>query len=58
MPRDFTVVVERDEDGNYVASVPALAGEPGPRFLPSAWKRRAAPIKTPALSRRRRRLQP
>lgn len=24
--RDFTVVVERDEDGNYVASVPALAG--------------------------------
>jgi predicted RNase H-like HicB family nuclease len=26
MPRDFTVVVERDEDGNYVASVPALAG--------------------------------
>ena len=26
MSRDFTVVVERDEDGNYVASVPALAG--------------------------------
>lgn len=26
MPRDFTVVVERDEDGYYVASVPALAG--------------------------------
>jgi predicted RNase H-like HicB family nuclease len=26
MQRDFTVVVERDEDGNYVASVPALAG--------------------------------
>jgi predicted RNase H-like HicB family nuclease len=26
MRRDFTVVVERDEDGNYVASVPALAG--------------------------------
>jgi predicted RNase H-like HicB family nuclease len=25
-PRDFTVIVERDEDGNYVASVPALAG--------------------------------
>ncbi len=24
--RDFTIVVERDEDGNYVASVPALAG--------------------------------
>jgi predicted RNase H-like HicB family nuclease len=24
--RDFTVIVERDEDGNYVASVPALAG--------------------------------
>jgi predicted RNase H-like HicB family nuclease len=26
MQRDFTVIVERDEDGNYVASVPALAG--------------------------------
>jgi predicted RNase H-like HicB family nuclease len=26
MRRDFTVVVERDEDGYYVASVPALAG--------------------------------
>jgi len=26
MQRDFTVVVERDEDGNYVASVPALSG--------------------------------
>ncbi|HEX2258060.1 MAG TPA: type II toxin-antitoxin system HicB family antitoxin [Afifellaceae bacterium] len=26
MPRDFTVVVERDEEGYYVASVPALAG--------------------------------
>jgi len=26
MQRDFTVVVERDEDGNYVASVPALPG--------------------------------
>ena len=26
MPQDFTVVVERDEDGYYVASVPALAG--------------------------------
>jgi predicted RNase H-like HicB family nuclease len=26
MPRDFTVVVERDEEGNYVASVPALTG--------------------------------
>ncbi|HZD92501.1 MAG TPA: type II toxin-antitoxin system HicB family antitoxin [Pseudolabrys sp.] len=24
--REFTVVVERDEDGNYVASVPALTG--------------------------------
>lgn len=24
--REFTVVVERDEDGNYVASVPALPG--------------------------------
>jgi predicted RNase H-like HicB family nuclease len=24
--RDFTVIVEREEDGNYVASVPALAG--------------------------------
>jgi predicted RNase H-like HicB family nuclease len=24
--RDFTVVVERDEEGYYVASVPALAG--------------------------------
>jgi predicted RNase H-like HicB family nuclease len=24
--RDFTVIVERDEDGNYVASVAALAG--------------------------------
>jgi hypothetical protein len=24
--RDFTVIVERDEDGHYVASVPALAG--------------------------------
>lgn len=26
MQRDFTVIVERDEDGNYVATVPALAG--------------------------------
>ncbi len=26
MGRDFTVIVERDEDGYYVASVPALAG--------------------------------
>jgi predicted RNase H-like HicB family nuclease len=26
MQRDFTVIVERDEDGYYVASVPALAG--------------------------------
>jgi len=24
--RDFTVVIERDEDGIYVASVPELAG--------------------------------
>jgi predicted RNase H-like HicB family nuclease len=26
MPREFTVIVERDQDGYYVASVPALAG--------------------------------
>jgi predicted RNase H-like HicB family nuclease len=26
MRREFTVVVERDEEGYYVASVPALAG--------------------------------
>ena len=26
MLRDFTVIVERDEDGYYVASVPSLAG--------------------------------
>ena len=26
MQRDFTVIVEKDEDGYYVASVPALAG--------------------------------
>jgi predicted RNase H-like HicB family nuclease len=26
MKRDFTVIVERDEDGFYVASVPALVG--------------------------------
>jgi predicted RNase H-like HicB family nuclease len=26
MRRDFTVLVERDEKGYYVASVPALAG--------------------------------
>ncbi|KAB2911011.1 MAG: type II toxin-antitoxin system HicB family antitoxin [Hyphomicrobiaceae bacterium] len=26
MKREFTVIVERDEDGFYVASVPALAG--------------------------------
>ena len=26
MPRDFTVIVERDEEGYYVASVPGLAG--------------------------------
>ncbi len=26
MRREFTVIVERDEDGFYVASVPALAG--------------------------------
>jgi predicted RNase H-like HicB family nuclease len=26
MARDFDVVVERDEDGYYVASVPALRG--------------------------------
>jgi len=26
MQRDFTVIVERDEAGYYVASVPALAG--------------------------------
>ena len=25
-PRKFTVVIERDEDGYYVASVPALPG--------------------------------
>jgi len=25
-PRKFTVVIERDEDGCYVASVPALKG--------------------------------
>ena len=24
--RDFSVIVERDEEGNYVASVPALPG--------------------------------
>lgn len=24
--RDFTVIVERDEEGNYVASVPVLPG--------------------------------
>jgi predicted RNase H-like HicB family nuclease len=26
MAREFTIVVERDEDGFYVASVPALPG--------------------------------
>lgn len=26
MQRDFTVIVERDDEGNYVASVPSLAG--------------------------------
>ena len=26
MPREFDVVIERDEDGVYVASVPALRG--------------------------------
>lgn len=26
MSRDFSVVIERDEEGNYVASVPALPG--------------------------------
>jgi predicted RNase H-like HicB family nuclease len=26
MPRDFNVVIERDEDGLFVASVPALPG--------------------------------
>jgi predicted RNase H-like HicB family nuclease len=26
MRREFTVVVERDEDGNYVATVPGIAG--------------------------------
>jgi predicted RNase H-like HicB family nuclease len=26
MQREFTVIVERDEEGYYVASVPALAG--------------------------------
>ncbi len=26
MSRDFSVVIERDEDGYYVASVPALPG--------------------------------
>ncbi|MEA1907906.1 MAG: type II toxin-antitoxin system HicB family antitoxin [Euryarchaeota archaeon] len=26
MKRDFTVVIERDEDGIYVASVPELSG--------------------------------
>lgn len=26
MPRDFTIVVERDEDGLYVASVPQFPG--------------------------------
>jgi predicted RNase H-like HicB family nuclease len=26
MPHEFTVIVERDEEGLYVASVPALAG--------------------------------
>jgi predicted RNase H-like HicB family nuclease len=26
MRREFTVIVERDEEGYYVASVPALAG--------------------------------
>ena len=25
-PRKFTVVIERDEDGHYVATVPALRG--------------------------------
>lgn len=25
-PRKFTVIIERDEDGYYVASVPALRG--------------------------------
>jgi len=25
-PRKFTVIIERDEDGYYVASVPALKG--------------------------------
>jgi predicted RNase H-like HicB family nuclease len=25
-PREFTVVIERDEDGYYVATVPALRG--------------------------------
>jgi predicted RNase H-like HicB family nuclease len=25
-PREFDVVIERDEDGTYVASVPALPG--------------------------------
>ena len=25
-PRKFTVVIERDEEGNYVATVPALRG--------------------------------
>ena len=26
MPREFSVVIERDEEGFYVASVPALPG--------------------------------
>ena len=26
MPREFNVVIEQDEDGYYVASVPALRG--------------------------------
>ncbi len=26
MPKDYNVIVERDEDGFYVASVPALPG--------------------------------
>jgi predicted RNase H-like HicB family nuclease len=26
VPREFDVIIERDAEGNYVASVPALAG--------------------------------
>jgi predicted RNase H-like HicB family nuclease len=26
MPRDFSVIIERDSEGNYLATVPALCG--------------------------------